>query len=210
MSLRKIWKDNKSFFLFIGLMLFVRAGVADWYYIPSGSMEPSIQVGDRILVNKLAYDVRVPFTSVSLAKIGEPSRGDVVVFNSKAADERLIKRVIGLPGDRIAMKDNQLIINGSPINYSGREQVVTEALPEHAHVIKLINRATPLSTFETVTVPDGYLLVLGDNRNNSSDSRVYGFVPMSELVGRATHIVYSLDADHYYLPRVERTFRALI
>lgn len=208
-SLKTIWKQNKSFFIFMGLMLFVRAGVADWYYIPSGSMEPTIQVGDRILVNKLAYEVRIPFSDLSLTRTGNPERGDIIVFDSKAAENRLIKRVVGLPGDRIAMRDNILYLNNQPLLYSGDDENQQEQLGKVLHSIHVDTAGSPLSTFNTVTVPENHVLVLGDNRNNSADSRVHGFIPMDEIIGRASHIAYSLDNDNTYLPRLERTFQAL-
>ncbi len=208
-GLKRIWKDNQSFFIFIGLMLFVRAGVADWYYIPSGSMEPTIQVGDRIFVNKLAYEVKVPFTDISLTETGSPARGDIIVFDSKAADNRLIKRVVGLPGDRIAMRNNILYLNNQPLLYSGYDENQQELLGKVLHQIHLDKNGSPLSSFNTVTVPENHVLVLGDNRNHSADSRVHGFIPMDEIIGKASHIAYSLDNDNAYMPRLARTFQAL-
>lgn len=209
LSLKKIWKENKTFFIFLGLMLFVRAGVADWYYIPSGSMEPTIEVGDRIFVNKLAYEVKVPFTDISLTETGSPDRGDIIVFDSKAANNRLIKRVVGLPGDHIAMRDNVLYLNNQPLLYSGDDENKQEQLGKVLHSIHLDKAGSPLSSFSTVTVPENHVLVLGDNRNNSADSRVHGFVPMNEIIGKASHIAYSLDNDNAYMPRLARTFQAL-
>src|SRR6187402_3582202 len=92
-----IWKENKSFFIFVVLMLVFRSALADWNTVPTGSMKPTILEGDRIAVNKLAYDLRVPFTAISLLKLADPERGDIVVFESKASAKRLVKRVIGLP-----------------------------------------------------------------------------------------------------------------
>lgn len=204
------WKENRGFLLFIGLMLFVRAGVADWYYVPTGSMEPSIQVGDRILVNKLAYDIKVPFSNITLTSHSAVERGDIVVFNSEAAQERLIKRVIGVPGDRVALINNRLIINGASLSYRHESDRLLEALPASLHEIKLEGSATPLSSFREVTVPSGHLLVMGDNRNNSADSRVYGFIPVGEVIGKATSVLYSLDNENYYLPKLQRTFHTLI
>ena len=208
-GLKRIWKDNQSFFIFIGLMLFVRAGVADWYYIPSGSMEPTIQVGDRIFVNKLAYEIKMPFTDISLAETGSPARGDIIVFDSKAADNRLIKRVVGLPGDRIAMRNNILYLNNKPLLYSGDDENQQELLGKVLHQIHLDKNGSPLASFNTVTVPENHVLVLGDNRNNSADSRVHGFIPMDEIIGKASHIASSLDNDNAYMPRLARTFQAL-
>ena len=111
------WKDNRSFLLFILLMMVFRSAIADWNDVPTGSMKPTIIEGDRILVNKMAYDLRVPFTHIPLLKRADPVRGDIIIFDSSAADKRLVKRVIGLPGEVIAMRNNRLIINGRQLAY---------------------------------------------------------------------------------------------
>src|SRR5205814_10326257 len=113
----KAWHEYRSFVLFVILMIIFRSALADWNVVPTGSMKPTILEGDRILVNKLAYDFKVPLTHTSLYKFADPKRGDVVVFDSKLADTRLVKRVIGLPGDTVEMRDNRLTINGIDAQY---------------------------------------------------------------------------------------------
>ncbi|MCF6194769.1 MAG: signal peptidase I, partial [Kangiellaceae bacterium] len=103
-KLANFWNENKGLFLFLFLMLFFRSAIADWYHVPSGSMQPTILIGDRVFVNKLAYDVKIPFTDINLKRHAEPRRGDVIVFDSKASNDRLIKRVIGISGDKIEMR----------------------------------------------------------------------------------------------------------
>ena len=110
-------KNNVGLFSFIVLMVFFRSAVADWYTIPSGSMQPTLEIGDRVVVDKMAYDFKVPLTNISLKKMGEPERGDIIVFESVAADNRLIKRVVGLPGDKLSMTNEILTLNGKPISY---------------------------------------------------------------------------------------------
>src|SRR5205823_6063161 len=117
-GLLKAWREYRAFVLFIVLMIIFRSALADWNSVPTGSMKPTIVEGDRILVNKLAYDLRVPFTHISLYRFAEPKRGDIVVFDSKAADLRLVKRVIGVPGDVVEMRSNRLTINGIDAKYS--------------------------------------------------------------------------------------------
>src|SRR5712691_8480353 len=119
--LMKLWQEYRSFVLFVILMIIFRSALADWNTVPTGSMKPTILEGDRILVNKLAYDLRVPLTHISIIKFADPRRGDIVVFDSKAADTRLVKRVIGLPGDIVEMRDNRLVINGVEARYSNVE-----------------------------------------------------------------------------------------
>lgn len=204
--------QNRSFLLFLILMFAARSSLADWYVVPSGSMQPTIVEGDRILVNKMAYHLEIPFTNIVVMDTGSPKRGDIVVFNSKAADMRLVKRLIGLPGDEIAMYQNRLIINGQPLQYTldPENNTASEALDGSNHLVKFIPSETARDTFSTVIVPPGHYLVLGDNRNNSADSRYYGFVPEAELQGKALHVVLSLDPEDFYLPRTKRIGNILI
>jgi signal peptidase I len=216
--LSKLWKENKSLFVFIGLMLVFRSAVADWSDVPTGSMKPTIVEGDRIFINKMAYDIRLPFTHVSLIKLAEPQTNDIIIFDSVVSDKRLVKRVIGVPGDNVAMKDNKLLINGISISY---QQTSTEkphinshydnieSINGQSHNIRTNNIASSLSNFNEVTVPAGQFLVLGDNRDNSADSRVIGFVPRNEIVGRSSKVVFSLNYDNYYLPRSDRFLHSL-
>jgi signal peptidase I len=195
-------------------MVIFRSVVADWNTVPTGSMKPTILEGDRILVNKIAYDLRLPLTHISLLKLADPARGDIVIFDSEAAGKRLVKRVIGLPGDVVAMRDNHLWINGQRLTYSGDPATLaTSDRIEHLlgveHRVRWIGSDTRLSSFRQIKVPSDHYLVLGDNRNNSADSRVIGFVPRSEIVGRARHLVLSLDYDNYYLPRADRYLQKL-
>jgi signal peptidase I len=215
-KLARLWRENHGIIMFLSLMFVFRSAVADWYQVPSGSMQPTIEIGDRVLVNKMAYDLRLPFTMVSLVKRADPERGDIVTFVSAVADDRLIKRVIGVPGDVIAMQNNVLTINGQQVNYSVQAELagentvlLTEQLGGLSHTVKLATYATGRDSFEPVRVPQGHYLLLGDNRDNSADSRVIGFVPRHEITGRANTVLFSLDYDNYYLPRSERFLAAL-
>src|SRR5437660_4002269 len=116
--LMQLWQEYRSLVLFVVLMIIFRSALADWNTVPTGSMKPTILEGDRIFVNKLAYDLRIPLTHISIHKFGDPGRGDIVVFDSKAAETRLVKRVIGLPGDVVEMRNNHLAINGVEARYS--------------------------------------------------------------------------------------------
>jgi len=211
-SLTNAWKQNKSFILFIGLMGVFKSAVADWNTVPTESMVPTILPGDQIGVNKLAYDARVPFTHITLARLGEPKHGDIVVFDSQVADKRLVKRVVGLPGDTVVMVNNQLFINGQAIVYQKNDQGndLTEYFSTNTHSIKITNPADhSFANLPTLVVPEGKYFVLGDNRDNSADSRVIGFVPRSEIVGRASTVVMSLDHDNYFAPRTDRFFKSI-
>ncbi|MBX2858511.1 MAG: signal peptidase I [Cellvibrionaceae bacterium] len=207
-------KQNKYFFVFIALMFAFRSAIADWNDVPTGSMKPTIVEGDRIYVNKMAYDLRVPFTHVSLLTIAEPQRGDIIVFESQAADKRLVKRVIGLPGDIVELRQNRLFINGQALvylNLAENNQSIDkmEFLAGAEYTVRTAKNGSRLSNFSPIKVPARAYLALGDNRDNSADSRMIGFVPRAEIVGKATHVVFSLNYDNYFLPRSGRFFHNL-
>jgi signal peptidase I len=216
MNINKLYQTNRSFLLFILLMLCFRSAIADMYHIPSGSMEPTIMIGDRIAVNKLAYDLRLPFTQTSLVRLDTPQRGDIIVFNSTAADNRLIKRVVALPGDQVAMDKGILTINGqqvkqTPLATTVNERLVKEHLTNSGHLLKIKHQSATVSeSFREFTVSDGHYLVLGDNRKNSADSRVFGLVPHHEILGKAQRILFSIDWHSRQLFRPERTGQKLI
>jgi len=206
-------------------VLSFRSAVADWNDVPTGSMQPSVLIGDRIAVNKLAYDLHVLFTRIALARWGGPDRGDIVTFWSPADGNRLVKRVIGLPGDVIAMHDGRLVINGTALVYTptdapdlrgemgdeaGKKRFFREELPGRAHLIALEPNGEPRRTFGPVTVPEDHYLMLGDDRDHSGDSRWFGFVPRRDICGRAFGVAFSLDHEHHYLPRADRWCRRLI
>ncbi len=190
-------------------MVIFRSAVADWNDVPTGSMNPTIVEGDRILVNKLAYDIRVPFTHISLAKLADPVAGDIIIFDSKTSGKRLVKRVIGTAGDQIELVNNQLFINHQAIQYrepvqNGQYVIQTEIFSNSEHHIQIHKLGSALSSFPAVVVPEGHVLAMGDNRDNSADSRVIGFVPRDEIIGKSDKVVVSFDYDNYFLPRKER------
>lgn len=202
-----------------------RSAVADWNDVPSQSMEPTILVGDRIFVNKLAYDLKVPFTTWHLARWSNPQRGDIVIFFAPPTGKRMVKRVIGLPGDEISMKDNQLYVNGELIQYQPFTPSVDLSdlsdpapfqfalerigLTGMGHAVMAQPGRYAQRNFGPVTVPDKHYFMLGDNRDNSGDSRVFGFVQRDQIVGKATALAFSLDQAKGYTPRWGRFFREL-
>jgi len=222
----KIWREWRGFLLFVAIMLVFRSAIADWNQVPTGSMIPSIYVGDRIVVDKLAYDLRVPFTLQRIASWSEPLRGDVVTFTSPEDERLLVKRVIGVPGDEVSLRDNVLSVNGQAASYeaiaaeqlvgmptsqTNRNQFMRETLLGDDRLIMLHegHYASKASNFGPVQVPDSMYLVLGDNRDNSRDSRFIGFVSRELILGRAESVAFSLDYDNYYRPRMDRFFTAL-
>ncbi|HUU85475.1 MAG TPA: signal peptidase I [Phycisphaerae bacterium] len=219
------WREGVRPLLVVVLVLCTfRSAVADWNDVPTGSMKPTIVEGDRILVNKLAYGLRLPFTEQWLLQWSQPQRGDVVVCFSPANGDRLVKRVIGLPGDRIELRRNGLLINGRPAGYGpldtdAIDQIEPGQRPTHRFAAETLDgRTHPMMTtpalpatrsFGPVTVPPDSYFVMGDNRDNSRDSRSFGCVPRGDIVGRSGAVVLSLDPDRYYRPRWERFFRKL-
>jgi signal peptidase I len=210
---RRVWREWRGFLLFVAIMLLFRSAVADWNQVPSGSMLPAILVGDRIVVDKLAYDLRLPFTLVRLTSWAEPQRGDVVTFTSPEDERLMVKRIIAGPGDRVAMQRNRITINGEAASYqpldeaiapAGHRLVREDVLGSSRVVMWRTDEVTFSGTFRTTEVPDGHFLVLGDNRDNSRDSRYFGFVARERILGRASTVAFSLDYENYYAPRLGR------
>ena len=222
---RRWWRQEIRPLLILALVLFsLRSSLADWNDVPTGSMKPTILEGDRVFVNKLAYDLKVPFTTWHIAGWSNPQRGDIVVFYSPKDGQRLVKRVIGLPGDTVELRNERLVINGQPVEYaspdpemaaqlSGAERersiFATEKLPACPHTVMAINGVPAMRTFGPVQVPDGHYFMMGDNRDNSFDSRYFGTVAREQIVGRATGVVLSLNKKNYWLPRWSRTCSSL-
>lgn len=216
----KTWRKTiKPILITVVVLTSFRSAVADWNDVPTGSMRPSILEGDRIFVNKLAYDLKAPFTTLRLLRWGEPARGDVVVFFSPADGRRMVKRVIGLPGDVIAMRGNRVFINGEPADYRPAGPDVTplagtqppqRALIERtdagAHPMLVTPARKAVRSFGPMVVPDDQYFLMGDNRDNSYDSRWIGCVDRDLIVGRTRWIALSVDPERHFLPRWERWF----
>lgn len=209
--LQLFWRENRQFFLLLGCIVFFKSAIADLSSISGASMQPTLLDGDKVWVNKLAYDVKIPFTEISLAQTGEPERGDIVIIDSKKAHKRLVKRIVGLPGDTIYMQNNTLVINGEAAAYEILDRapnalIILEELPNKSHQAQLSTHYASRAnrSYGPAIVPMDQYFVLGDNRDNSADSRVYSFVPRSELIGRSNSVVFSLDSLNSYLPRSER------
>jgi signal peptidase I len=208
-----------SFVIAILIATSFKSAIADWNVVPTGSMNPTIIEGDRILVNKLAYDLKIPYTMIHIAQWNDPERGDIVVFNSPADGRRLVKRVVGIPGDSISMRNNELRINDEVIKYESMDDkefdmvlnvskfmFFSEDLEGRKHPVMVTPASPSMRSFEPVVVPENKYFMMGDNRDNSGDSRFFGFVDRKSVVGRASWVVISLDLDNNYMPRWDRSF----
>lgn len=184
MNKRRIIKEYvEPILIAILIALFIRTFIVQAFKIPSGSMEPTLQVGDHILVSKFIYGIKIPFTETKLFQYKAPQRGDVIVFiYPKDTSKDFIKRVVGVGGDRVDIEGDKIRINGQkiedPWGYYDPKNEWRRSLG-------------PISPFEHVVVPKDHLFVLGDNRDNSQDSRVWGFVHLSEVKGKAFIIYFS-------------------
>ena len=223
-KLVRFWHEwLKSLLIIVLVVGGFRSTFADWNDVPSGSMKPTILEGDRIVVNKLAYDLKVPFTRWRLARWSSPQRGDIAVLFSPADGKRLVKRVVGLPGDTLAMVDDRLFVDGVPARYRPLPPLrdldpATEALPRilavedvggATHPVMLTPALPAMHSFDPIVVPPGSFFVMGDNRAESGDSRYFGFVELDRIVGRATAVAASVDPGRHYRPRWHRFFKPL-
>jgi signal peptidase I len=216
---KKVLYEIRVFALMILIVSSLRSALADWNDVPTGSMKPTIQEGDRVVVNKLAYDLKIPFTTIDVFKWGNPARGDIVVLFSPRDGTRLVKRVVAVPGDKVEMRDNQLFVNGqlakqSPITFEtsddqGPAYVLDEDLYGRTHKIMISPEIGATRSFGPLVVPAEHYFVLGDNRDNSNDSRYIGFIERRRIVGEAVAVAFSLDRKHYFVPRFNRFFEGL-
>jgi signal peptidase I len=221
MKRQKLFHELRVIAVMLLVVTSLRSALADWNDVPSGSMKPTIEVGDRVVVNKLAYDLKIPFTTIEIAKWGDPKRGDIVVLFAPQEGTRLVKRVVAVPGDTIAMRDNELFVNGRAIQWKaigtrvdpeqGPSIVAIEALPGHNHEVMFTPGFAPPAGrwFEPRVLPAGSYFVMGDNRDNSNDSRYIGLIPRDKIVGRATAVAFSFDRARHFAPRLHRFFTAL-
>ncbi|MGZ5494769.1 MAG: signal peptidase I [Thermoanaerobaculia bacterium] len=220
MNAKKIGTEIRGFLVILLIVSSMRSALADWNDVPTGSMKPTIQEGDRVVVNKLAYDLKVPFTTIELLKWSDPQRGDIVVLFSPVDGTRLVKRVIAVPGDRVAMLNNQLYVNGAaaktaplrgPVtdDEQGMAWVTDETLAGRTHQVMFTPQISAMRSFPPMIVPAKHYFVMGDNRDNSNDSRFIGFIERRRIVGKATAVAFSLDRDHHWAPRFDRFFTKL-
>ncbi|MEM7207084.1 MAG: signal peptidase I [Pseudomonadota bacterium] len=196
---------SKSFFPVLLVVVVLRSFMFEPFRIPSGSMLPTLLIGDFILVNKFSYGVRLPVLHNKVLDTGEPERGDVAVFRYPLnPDQDYIKRIVGLPGDTIQYVNKQLVVNGEPVALESQGPYLPPGESEPNYLLLRLNEKFDNVDHDILindraarsiqlTVPDGEYFVMGDNRDNSNDSRAWGFVPEGNLVGKAVLIWMNLD-----------------
>ncbi len=227
-----LWDTLRTWGPALLAVLLIRSVFAEPFRIPSGSMVPTLQIGDHILVTKYSYGLRIPLTRVPIGELDLPERGDIVVFVKPGTDDTFlshnidlpvppfatldyVKRVVGLPGDVIEVRDNQLYINSKaqPRQYQEKYAFVnehcrpsatkafTEDLDGHPHTLLTTESyALRMSDYGPQTVPPGQVFVMGDNRDHSADSRVWGYVPLRNIKGKARFVWLSYDQCKTGLP----------
>lgn len=219
-----LWREwLRPFALLFLVMAPLKSAVLDWNWVPSGSMKPTILEGELVLVNKLAYDLKIPFTTRHLSTWSDPVRGDVAVFFSPKDGTRLVKRVIGLPGDTIELRNGVLNLNGAAQHYTLKDAgpfrrdvfeddnpiVAIEHLASSDHYILALPGRPALRSFGPYLVPPEHYFMMGDSRDNSFDSRFFGPVSRQQVVGRASAVLLSFDPSRYLLPRFKRFVKRL-
>lgn len=199
-------KKNKSFLLGVFVLIAFRWSFADQYRVPSGSMEPNIQIGDHIGVTKMAYDLKIPFTNKVIRRMSEPQRGDVVVFIWPGDHStNFVKRLIGVPGDCIHIENGFITINGQEmptlnLNSSHGRQTYSETLGEHKFTVQRFPEETRIESLDFVVPADSYFF-MGDNRDNSLDSRAWGFVKREAIKGKALGVLWNIQFENW-IPQV--------
>jgi signal peptidase I len=203
---------------------FFRLAIADWNPIPSGSMRPTLLEGDVVLVNRLAYDLKLPLTDIILVPLGDPRRGDIVTFSSPADGTRLIKRIVAIPGDTVELRGDTLFVNGVAARYAGpiaapgplagNDGGITavrarERIAGSTRTVQFLPEAPAMRDFGPLAVPADCYFMMGDNRDDSEDSRYIGVVPRRLLIGRAGRLLVSADIKGHWQPRFRRFGKTL-
>jgi len=185
----KLREYIEAILLAIVIAFFIRTFVVQAYKIPSGSMKPTLLIGDHILVSKFNYGIKLPFIRSTLIPVGSPKRGDIVVFiYPEDRSKDFIKRLVGLPGDTVELREKQILLNGQPWK---------ESYGVHSDSLVIPGAVQPRDNFGPVKVPEGQLFVMGDNRDESYDSRFWGFVDMKDVLGKALIIYWSWNQEEY-------------
>lgn len=213
MNFKKIRSEIISLSIIILLVCSFKSTFFANYTVPTGSMKPTIEPGDKLFVNKMAYDIRIPFTKIRLFEYTKPARGDVIVFECPYdPSTTFVKRLIGLPGDLIEVENGFIKINGQPLNISPEDQKLitheifderfyTEDLEKKSYTVRRVSNRSEIAPIRA-RVPEGHFFAMGDNRDESADSRIWGFVPKENVWGKAKFIYFSFDWPKFHWERI--------
>ncbi len=182
--MKKWFRENRVFLLFMFALVMARSSFADHYVVPSGSMEQTLFPGDRVVVDKHAYGLRIPFTLVKVLPGGAPARGDVIVFDEHTSGMRLIKRIVAVGGDRLEVRSGHVFINGEPGDGKAALNLQMGGGPD----------------VPPIRVPEGKVFAMGDFRGNSRDSRYFGFVAVDEIYAKASRVYYRSGEGFVWKP----------
>ena len=220
----KTWELVKDLFWILLIVFFIRWVFIEPFRIPSGSMIPTLLVGDQLMVNKLVFGVQIPLTTKKLFNLKAPKRGDIIIFKYPPNPrEDYVKRVVGVAHDTVMVRDGFLFVNGKEVPrdyveaYNGPSDsgncvdydLYVEKLDHTDHQMLMCHRSHTDDNYGPVTVPDGNVFGMGDNRDNSADSRFWGFIPLDNIKGKALFIHLPLDPERHYLPRWDRFFKLI-
>jgi signal peptidase I len=189
MDKKKVFYEARVFLLMLLVISSLRSALADWNDVPTGSMKPTIEEGDRVVVNKLAYDLKVPFTMIELLKWSDPKRENQLLVNGQAA--------VWKP---VAQRED---------DEQGASFIVEETMGGKSHDVMFTPQIPATRSFGPLVVPAGRYFVMGDNRDNSNDSRFIGMIERRRIVGKAMAVAFSLDRNHWYRPRFHRFFKGI-
>ncbi|WP_444942975.1 signal peptidase I [Microbulbifer sp. ZKSA006] len=206
-DIRKIIRNSRGFLVFVLLMCCFRTVCADWSFVPSESMEPTIYPGDFLWIDKMSYGPTVPLLNKRVALWGSPDRGDIITFIPPHTDQLYVKRVIGLPGDNLHIEGENIYINGDlvvrQLTDSTDAGILGQEFIDDAEYRFKLSKDRSVPYFEkSFAVPEGKYFVMGDHRNNSLDSRYWGMVDESRVMGKVTSVALSFSAERGLFERV--------
>ncbi len=206
-TISRTLKSNRSFIVFIVFYCVFRTAYADWSPVPSGSMEPTIQPGDYLLIDKTTYGPTLPFFNKQIVTWGKPARGDIITFVPPHTDKLYVKRVIGIPGDNLRIDGVRVYINGTLleqrlVDFTEEAFIGREVIGQTDHLFKLSKALGKPRSGMDLIVPEGKYFVMGDHRNNSADSRYWGFVEEDKIMGKVERIVVSFSWEWKPVSRI--------
>jgi signal peptidase I len=212
LKIKSLVREYRALLLFVFLLIFFRTAYADWSPVPTSSMEPTILPGDVLWIDKTSYGPSLPFLNKRLFAWGHPERGDIITFIPPHEDVLYVKRVMAIAGDSIRIEGNEIYVNGarleqSVIESTDAEIIGTETIAGVQHAYKLSKERRIPYVGRTIVVPEGKLFAMGDYRNNSADSRIWGFVDENNVLGKVSAVAISFSSEREGLSKLAFSIR---